>query len=65
MATIAANTYNFKLCFSTWICPEWTAAALIDGMVTYGYEGVEFRMGKGHLHGVELDSSAEDLVDVR
>ncbi|GMV82868.1 MAG: hypothetical protein AMXMBFR7_40520 [Planctomycetota bacterium] len=65
MATIAANTYNFKLSFSTTLCPEWTAAAIIDGMQSYGFEGVEFCLGKSHLHGVELDSPADLLADVR
>ncbi|MCW8130561.1 MAG: sugar phosphate isomerase/epimerase [Planctomycetota bacterium] len=65
MATLAANTYNLKLCFSSWVCPEWTVAAILDGMQTYGYQGVELRIGKGHLHGVELDSSGDYLADVR
>lgn len=65
MATAYANTYNLKLGFTTWVCPEWTCAAIVDGMQSYGYEGVELRVGKGHLHGVELDSSAAYLTDVR
>lgn len=65
MATIPANTYNFKLCFSTWACPEWTAAAIVDGMQTYGYEGVELCVGEGHQHGVELDATPDVLLDVR
>ncbi|MGD0091136.1 MAG: sugar phosphate isomerase/epimerase family protein [Planctomycetota bacterium] len=65
MATAYANTYNLKLGFTSWVCPEWTVAAIVDGMQTYGYDGVELRIGKGHLHGVELDSSPEYLADVR
>jgi len=65
MATLAANTYNLKLGFSTWVCPEWTVAAILDGMQTYGFQGVELRIGKGHLHGVELDSSGDYLAEVR
>jgi sugar phosphate isomerase/epimerase len=65
MATAYANTYNLKLSFTTWVCPEWTVAAIVDGMQTYGYDGVELRVGKGHLHGVELDSPADYLADVR
>jgi len=65
MATIPANTYSLKLSFTTWVCPEWTAAALVDGMESYGYDGVELRLGKGHLHGVELESPAEYLTEVR
>ena len=65
MATAYATTYNLKLSFSTWVCPEWTVAAIVDGMQTYGYDGVELRIGKGHLHGVELDSPADYLADVR
>jgi sugar phosphate isomerase/epimerase len=34
-------------------------------MQSYKYEGVEFRLGKKHLHGVELDSGADYLADVR
>jgi sugar phosphate isomerase/epimerase len=65
MATAYANTYNLKLSFTTWVCPEWTVAAIVDGMTTYGYDGVELRVGKGHLHGVELDSPADYLSEVR
>jgi sugar phosphate isomerase/epimerase len=65
MATAYATTYNLKLSFSTWVCPEWTVAAIVDGMQSYGYDGVELRIGKGHLHGVELDSPADYLADVR
>lgn len=65
MATAYANTYNLKLSFTTWVCPEWTVAAIVDGMQTYGYDGVELRLGKGHLHGVELDSPADYLATVR
>ncbi len=65
MATLAANTYKFRLCFSTWACPEWTAAAIVDGIDAYGFEGVELVLGKGHLHGVDTDSGPEYLQDVR
>jgi sugar phosphate isomerase/epimerase len=65
MATAYANTYNLKLSFTTWVCPEWTVAAIVDGMQTYGYDGVELRIGKGHLHGVELDSPPDYLATVR
>src|SRR5258708_8333104 len=65
MATAYANTHNLKTSFTTWVCPEWTVAAIVDGMQTYGYDGVELRIGKGHLHGVELDSPPDYLSDVR
>jgi sugar phosphate isomerase/epimerase len=65
MATIHANTFNFKLSFTTGVCPEWTVAAIVDGMQTYAYDGVELRIGKGHLHGVELDSPPDYLTEVR
>jgi len=65
MATAFATTHNLKLSFTTWVCPEWTIPAIVDGMQTYGYEGVELRAGKGHLHGIEIDSSAEYLSDAR
>ena len=65
MATVYANTHNLKSGFSTWVCPEWTVAAIVDGMQTYGFDGVELRIGKGHLHGVELDSPADYLQEVR
>jgi sugar phosphate isomerase/epimerase len=65
MATAYATTHNVKLGFSTWVCPEWTVAAIVDGMQTYGYDGVELRVGKGHLHGVELDSALDYLATVR
>ncbi|HEY3325529.1 MAG TPA: sugar phosphate isomerase/epimerase family protein [Planctomycetota bacterium] len=65
MATAYATTYNLKLSFTTWVCPEWTVAAIVDGMQTYGYDGVELRVGKGHKHGVELDSPPDYLGEVR
>jgi sugar phosphate isomerase/epimerase len=65
MATIPATTYNLKLSFTTWCCVEWTAAALVDGMQSYGYDGVELRLGHKHAHGVELDSPPEYLAQVR
>jgi sugar phosphate isomerase/epimerase len=65
MATIPATSHSLKLSFTTWVCPEWTAAAIVDGMQSYGYDGVEFRLSKGHLHGVELDSPPEYLAEVR
>jgi sugar phosphate isomerase/epimerase len=65
MATIPATAARLKLSFSTWACPEWTAAAILDAMQSFGYDGVELRIGKGHLHGVDLDSTAEDLAEVR
>src|SRR5258706_11390420 len=65
MAKLAPQTYHLKLSFTTWVCPEWTVDAIIDGMKSYKYEGVEFRTGKGHLHGIEADSQAEYLVEVR
>src|SRR5579862_2190191 len=65
MAIAYATTHNLKLSFTTWVCPEWTVAAIVDGMQTYGYDGVELRVGKGHLHGVEIDSSPEQINEVR
>jgi sugar phosphate isomerase/epimerase len=65
MATSYATTHNLKLGFSTWVCPQWTTAAIVDGMQTYGYDGVELRIGKGHLHGVELDSPPDYISEVR
>ncbi|HYF49350.1 MAG TPA: sugar phosphate isomerase/epimerase family protein [Planctomycetota bacterium] len=65
MATAYATTHNLKLGFSTWVCPQWTCAAIVDGMQQYGFDGVELRIGKGHLHGVELDSPPDYLNDVR
>lgn len=60
-----AATNDLKLCFTTQACPEWTAAAIVDGMQSYGYDGVELIMGKGHQHGVEADSPPEHLLEVR
>ena len=65
MAIAYATTHNLKLSFTTWVCPEWTVAAIVDGMQTYGYEGVELRVGKGHLHGIEIDSPLEYISEVR
>jgi sugar phosphate isomerase/epimerase len=65
MAIAHATTHNLKLSFSTWVCPEWTVAAIVDGMNQYGYDGVELRIGKGHAHKVDLDTGADVLGGVR
>lgn len=65
MSTTPAAKYNFKYAFTSSICPEWTAAALVDGMQTYKFDGVELVMGQGHLHGVDLDTDVEFLTEVR
>ena len=65
MATAYASAHNLKLSFTTGVCPEWTVAAIVDGMQTYGYDGVELRVGKGHLHGIEVDSTTEQIGEVR
>ena len=65
MATAYATTHNLKLSFSTWVCPEWSVAAIVDGMQSYGYDGVELRIGKGHKHNVDLETPADVLAGVR
>ena len=45
-----------KLSFMTFACPEWNALDVIDGALTYGYDGVELRSEGGHKHGVELET---------
>jgi len=48
-----------KLSFMTFACPEWNALDVVDGALTYGYDGVELRVGSGHQHGLELETPAE------
>lgn len=48
-----------KLSFMTFACPEWDALDVVDGALTYGYDGVELRAEGGHKHGLELDTPVE------
>lgn len=60
-----AENQDLKLSFSTQACPEWTVAAIVDGMQSYGFDGVELVLGKGHKHNVDVDSPAAHLTEVR
>lgn len=50
-----------KLCYMTWVCPEWDVPTIIKRSQEYGYHGVEFRVECDHKHGVELDASEDHL----
>jgi len=52
-------TKQMKLSFMTFACPEWNALDVVDGALTYGFDGVELRVEGGHKHGLELDTPTE------
>ncbi len=51
--------------FMSSVCPPFTLAELIDKAKQYNYEHLEFRVEWGHKHGVELDSSSQQLNDAK
>lgn len=54
-----------KLSTMTSVCPDWTVAEIVEGMLKHGYEGLEPRVGWGHKAGLELDSSSSDRDGAR
>ncbi|MGH7144712.1 MAG: sugar phosphate isomerase/epimerase family protein [Planctomycetota bacterium] len=56
---------RFKTCFSTTLCPDWSIPAILDGMSTHKFEGVEVAAGEKHGHGVELGTPEAKLQDIR
>jgi sugar phosphate isomerase/epimerase len=53
-----------KLSFMTFACPDWNALDVVDGALTYGYDGVELRVEGGHRHGLELDTPVEKRREI-
>lgn len=51
---------EMRLAFMTWVCPEWSVQQIIEGAHRHGYQGVELRVGSGHKHGVEKETSEEE-----
>lgn len=49
----------------TFACPLWTAAEVIDGAARHGYDGIEWRTGTGHAHGVEVGMPQGERVALR
>jgi len=47
--------------YMTSVCPKQTLPELIATAKKHGYQGLEFRVEWDHNHGVELDSSAEQI----
>jgi sugar phosphate isomerase/epimerase len=47
-----------KLCFMTFICPEWALAEVLAAAERHGYDGVEPRVAAGHQHGIEPEMPA-------
>jgi len=44
----------------TFACPEWSAEQVISAAVRHGYDGIEWRIGAGHRHGVEVALSGAE-----
>ena len=51
--------------FMSSVCPPLTMAELIDKAKEYNYEHLELRVEWDHGHGVELDSSQQQLTEAR
>jgi len=43
-----------KLCFSSFVCPDWNVEHLLAAGPRWGYTGVELRCDARHAHGVEV-----------
>ena len=54
-----------KFGFMSSVCPPLTLAELIDKAKHYNYEHLELRVEWDHGHGVELDSTPQQLRDAR
>lgn len=54
-----------KLSFMTFLYPKLRYDAVIGKALQFGYQGIEWRAEAEHLHGVELESSAEELATIR
>src|SRR5690606_16245563 len=54
-----------KLATMTSVCPDWTLDRIIEGMLKYGYKGLEPRIGWGHAAGIEVDTSAKERDAIR
>ena len=51
--------------FMSSVCPPLTLAELIDKAKQYSYEHLELRVEWDHGHGVELDSTPQELNDAK
>ncbi len=54
-----------KYAFMSFSCPELELSEMLALAARTGYDGIELRIGGGHKHGVELDSSAEQRRHAR
>jgi sugar phosphate isomerase/epimerase len=54
-----------KTAFMSSVCPKQTLPELVESARRHGYEGIEFRVEWGHLHGIELDSSDVEIRQAR
>ena len=50
-----------KLSFMTFLYPRLRHDAVIAKALQFGYQGIEWRAEAEHLHGIELESSAEEI----
>jgi sugar phosphate isomerase/epimerase len=50
---------QIKLCFMTFVCPEWETEKIAKFAKEANYDGVEIRVDAGHKHGLSSASSAE------
>jgi len=53
-----------KLCFMTFVCPEWDIETAVKFAARAGYQGIEIRVDAGHRHGISWESSAAERTRV-
>lgn len=54
-----------KLSFMTFLYPKLRFDAVIGKALQFGYQGLEWRAEAEHQHGVELESSADEIAGIR
>jgi sugar phosphate isomerase/epimerase len=56
---------EMKLSFMTFVCPEWTAEAIVKFAKRANYDGVEIRVDAGHKHGISSKSSGQSRLSAK
>jgi sugar phosphate isomerase/epimerase len=51
--------------FMSFSCPGLDIVQLLDTAKLYGYDGIEPRTGCGHMHGIEIGTSRQTLLDAK
>ena len=54
-----------KYSFMTFSCPELGLDEVLSVAKGYGYDGIEPRIGSGHKHGIEFDTSGAERKEIK